>query len=116
MYFCRIVKSRSLAQTLIKGGGVRIDGARVVKTSALISASNVLTIAYADQIKILRFILPGIKRGPAIEAQLLYEDLSPPKISGKTKKNDMNATAVREPGSGRPTKKQRRQTDGLNPE
>ncbi|VAW23375.1 Ribosome-associated heat shock protein implicated in the recycling of the 50S subunit (S4 paralog) [hydrothermal vent metagenome] len=102
-----------MAQTLIKGGGVRIDGSRVVKTSALISASNVLTIAYADQIKILRFILPGIKRGPAIEAQLLYEDLSPPKISNKDKKSNANATAVREPGSGRPTKKQRRQTDQL---
>jgi len=85
----------------------------VGKASALISSSNVLTVTYADQIKILRFLLPGEKRGPAIEAQILYEDLSPPKISAKDKKSNANATAVREPGSGRPTKKQRRQTDQL---
>jgi ribosome-associated heat shock protein Hsp15 len=54
----------------------------------------------------------GIRRGPAPEAQSLYSDLDPPLPSIKT------VTAIREAGqrdagSGRPTKRDRREIDRL---
>jgi len=96
---------------LIKKGNVRIDAVRITKPSALVSAPNILTIAYANRIRILKFLLPGTKRGPASQAQTLYEDQTP-QLPRKTKSLS-SGPAIREPGSGRPTKKQRRQTDQL---
>ncbi|MCF6301843.1 MAG: RNA-binding S4 domain-containing protein [Devosiaceae bacterium] len=112
LWFTRVTKTRSLAQKLIREGGVRIDGTRSVKTSQMISRGAVLTIAYADSIRILKMIKPGTRRGPANEAQVLYEDLSPPAPPKKTYISK-NPRPTRDPGSGRPTKKQRRETDRL---
>jgi len=92
---------------------VRVDGVRTLKASAMVYPSNVLTIIHAGQIKILRFLLPGNKRGPAVEARLLYEDISSSKIYKNSKKTNVETNAIRTPGSGRPTKKQRRQTNRL---
>jgi ribosome-associated heat shock protein Hsp15 len=52
---------------------------------------------------------PGIRRGPPSEAQALYEDLSPPPLPRET----VPVVAQRDPGAGRPTKKHRRDIDGL---
>jgi ribosome-associated heat shock protein Hsp15 len=52
----------------------------------------------------------GERRGPAPEAQALYEDLSP---APPPREADPALQGAREPGSGRPTKKERRQTDRL---
>jgi len=91
---------------------VRVDGERITKPSAEITVPNVLTIAYANQIKILKFLLPGTRRGPAEQAKILYEDLSPEPLP-KIRRLVNSGPTGREPGTGRPTKKQRRQTDQL---
>ncbi len=78
----------------------------------MISKGAVLTIAYADTIRVYKMIEPGTRRGPASEAQALYQDLTPPAPPKKTYISK-NPKPVRDPGSGRPTKKQRRQTDHL---
>jgi len=55
-------------------------------------------------------LAPGERRGPAPEARLLYEDLTPPAV--KTEPVTKPAKqAVREEGAGRPTKKERRELD-----
>ena len=58
--------------------------------------------------------LLATRRGPAAEAQSLYEDLDPPQPRMKAK-DDLRAIdfEVREKGSGRPTKKDRRRSDAL---
>ncbi len=53
---------------------------------------------------------PGLKRGSAPQAQTLFEDLTPPKLAKSTL---AKPTTGRDPGAGRPTKKERRQTDLL---
>jgi ribosome-associated heat shock protein Hsp15 len=57
----------------------------------------------------------GLRRGPASEAQALYEDLKPQTLEGRLPAGtpDALATARREPGAGRPTKRERRALDRL---
>ena len=112
LWFARVVKTRTLAQKLIRGGNVRVDGTRVAQVSFAVGPGMVLTITYASRITILRVNAPGTRRGPAPEAQLLYEDLSP-EMPTRKKPGSLEGMGGREPGSGRPTKKQRRQTDHL---
>ncbi|MCF6200442.1 MAG: hypothetical protein L3J67_13860, partial [Hyphomicrobiaceae bacterium] len=50
------------------------------------------------------------RRGPASEAQALYEDLTPAPLPTKAPRPQR---PEREKGAGRPTKRQRRQTDRL---
>ncbi|MBL4785123.1 MAG: RNA-binding S4 domain-containing protein [Cohaesibacteraceae bacterium] len=108
LWFARVVKTRTLAGKLVLSGNVRIDGIRITSTSHHIKPGDTLTIAVHEQIKILTVVANGQRRGPAAEAQLLYNDLSPPPPTKEDLK--LNRTpAQREQGAGRPTKKQRRQ-------
>ena len=108
LWYSRVIKSRSLAQSLIKKGKVKINTARVSTPSQTVIADDVLTITLERQIKILKIIAPGTRRGPAPEARQLYEDLTP--IPEKRVPIMRPARqAVREEGAGRPTKKQRRE-------
>ena len=110
LWFTRVVKSRSLAQTIIKSGKIRINNIRVSSPSRLIEPGGVLTITLERQIKILKMVAAGERRGPAPEAQLLFEDLTPAPV--KTKPVDQPLRqAVRDEGAGRPTKKERRELD-----
>jgi ribosome-associated heat shock protein Hsp15 len=58
---------------------------------------------------------PGTRRGPAPEAQALYEDMSP-KPAPADPAIPSAIAPLRDVGSGRPTKRERRQTDRLHGE
>lgn len=77
LWFARIAKSRTLAQKIIASGAVRVDSQKVIEVDHRIGPGAVLTIALNGRIKVLRVLDPGARRGPATEAQGLYEDLSP---------------------------------------
>lgn len=134
LWFARIVKSRSLAQKLVAGGHVRVNRDKASASAKAVRHGDVLTIAVANRVLVLKVLAPGARRGPAPEARLLYEDLAPapgapplceedapdagdaaaapggaPSIAGR----DGPAPGRRERGSGRPTKRQRRQIDRL---
>ncbi|MDQ6433970.1 RNA-binding S4 domain-containing protein [Mesorhizobium sp. LHD-90] len=111
LFFTRAVKSRSLAAKLAQAGRVRINGEKSDKASDLVQPGDTLTITLDLRILVYRVLLPGNRRGPAEEARTLYEDLSPPPASEKPLPDAL--PAVRDLGSGRPTKKERRQTDRL---
>ncbi len=107
LWFARVVKSRTLAASLIKSGKVRANGERISVPSRPVTIDDVLTITLDRQIKILKVLDLGTRRGPASEAQLLYEDLSPPPV----KRDPLLRPArqgVRGEGAGRPTKRERR--------
>lgn len=108
LWYARVTKSRTLAQKLVSGGHVRVNKDKVANASYQVKVDDVLTIVLERRILILRILSPGTRRGPATEARTLYEDLSPPPPPKAEKPPE---TAKREPGSGRPTKKERRQTD-----
>ena len=113
LFFSRAVKSRTLAQKLIETGAVRVNSERTDRTDHKVGPGDVLTMTLHTQLKVWRILDPGERRGPAPEAATLYEDLSPPPIP-----RDVAPAphAAREPGAGRPTKKERRDIDRLHDE
>ncbi|WP_269931443.1 RNA-binding S4 domain-containing protein [Aminobacter sp. HY435] len=115
LFFSRAVKSRSLAAKLVQGGGVRSNGQKLGQASDLVKSGDVLTITLDRRILVYKVLLPGDRRGPAEEARRLYEDISP----ASTPKDQAPPDArppLRDMGSGRPTKKERRATDRLRGE
>jgi ribosome-associated heat shock protein Hsp15 len=117
LWFARVAKSRTLAQALIARGKVRINRNRLEKPSATVKPGDILTLTLGPTVRVLEILAIGTRRGPASEAQLLYRDLTPPPsraASGARNPNEaLAAQAVRLDGAGRPTKRERRQTDKL---
>ena len=104
LWYARFCKTRSLAAKLVSGAHVRVNGARVSKPSYCVGSGDVLTFPQGRAIRVVRVLAPGSRRGPAPEAQTLYDDLSPPAPPAK----DEVPPAPRFEGRGRPTKKDRR--------
>ena len=77
LWFARIVKTRSLAAALVGGGAVRVNRVRIAKPSHPLIPGDVLTLALRGRVLVLKVREIGARRGPAAEARLLYEDLSP---------------------------------------
>jgi ribosome-associated heat shock protein Hsp15 len=61
LHCIRLVKSRTLAQSVIETGHVRIDGRRVEKTS--------------EDVRIGSTIALPVRRGPPAEARACYQEL-----------------------------------------
>mgnify|MGYP001088126872 CR=1 FL=1 len=112
LFFSRAVKSRSLAAKLVVSGRVRINRDKAAQASDLVKPGDVLTITIDRRILVWKVLGAGIRRGPAEEARLLYEDMSPPPAPKGEAVPDA-IPALREAGSGRPTTKARRETDRL---
>ncbi|TIS77703.1 MAG: RNA-binding S4 domain-containing protein [Mesorhizobium sp.] len=112
LFFSRAVKSRSLAAKLVVAGRVRINRDKAAQASDLVRAGDVLTITLERRIFVWKVLGTGSRRGPAEEARLLYEDMSPPPMPKGEAVPDA-IPALRDAGSGRPTKKERRETDRL---
>jgi ribosome-associated heat shock protein Hsp15 len=77
LWFARLFKSRTLAQKFIASGAVRVDSKRVTSPDCRIGPDSVLTFVLNRRIRVLRVLAAGTRRGPASEAQTLYQDLSP---------------------------------------
>jgi ribosome-associated heat shock protein Hsp15 len=90
---------------------VRVNGERVVQPSYGIKAGDRIELSLERRDLVLVVRAPGERRGPFEEAKLLYEDLTPP--PDETKRLTAFEQALRAPGSGRPTKRDRRAIDRL---
>jgi ribosome-associated heat shock protein Hsp15 len=113
LFFSRAVKSRTLAQKLIETGAIRVNSERTIHTDHPVGAGDVLTMTLFERLKVWRILDPGSRRGPAPEAAALYEDISPPPLPREVAPLPF---AARDPGAGRPTKKERRDTQKLRGE
>lgn len=114
LWFARFLKSRTMAADLCADGRVRVSGRVVGKPSQTIKVGDVLTFPLGPHIRVIEVKALGARRGPASEAQALYADLSPPQP--RVKEDRPPVVAAREPGSGRPTKAERRAIDRLTGE
>lgn len=112
LFFARLLKSRSLAQKAIEGGKVLVNGLRVVQPSHAVRGGDLVLLSLDRRDITVRVLAAGDRRGPYEEARLLYEDLTPP--PDPSRKLTAFEQATREPGSGRPTKRERREIDRLH--
>jgi ribosome-associated heat shock protein Hsp15 len=112
LWYARFFKSRTLAAAACERGEIRVNGNRVSKANTAVKPADVLTFAQGPYVRVIELVALGSRRGPAPEAQALYRDLSPP--SEQPRMPRAQVVAPREAGSGRPTKRERRQTDRLH--
>ena len=85
-----------------------------VKPHRQAKSGQVLTFSQGTRIRVVRIKALGVRRGPASEAALLYDDLAP--VMPATENNKPAAAPAfeeRQVGGGRPTKRPRRETDRL---
>ena len=77
LWFARFFKTRSLATKRANGGRIRINGNKIKKSSDTVRIGDILTFAQGNKIRVIRVLNLGTRRGPAQEAQSLYEDMTP---------------------------------------
>lgn len=75
LHCIRLVRSRTLAQSLVETGHVRIDGKRVAKPSEEVSAGSVVALPLRDKVRVIRVLALPSRRGPAPEARSCYEEI-----------------------------------------
>jgi ribosome-associated heat shock protein Hsp15 len=112
LWHARFFKSRTLAAKCIGAGHVRVNRKVVKKANYAVQPGDVLTFALGTHIRVIEIAALGVRRGPASEAQTLYTDLDPPRPRDPSAPRPP-AAGLRSPGSGRPTKRDRRLLDRL---
>lgn len=113
LWSARFFKTRAEAQRLVSSGRLRLDGEPMSKPHRQIRPGHVLTFPKADDVRVIKILAIATRRGPATEAQTLYEDLAPPPPRVKKSADEPLPFEFRERGAGRPTKRERRQIDNL---
>ena len=111
LFFARMLKSRSLAQAHVQSGHVRVNGERVLQASHPVKIGDRVDLTLERRDVVLIVQQPGTRRGPFEEARLLYEDITP--AADPAERQTAFEQAQRVPGSGRPTKRERREIDRL---
>ena len=111
LFFARLRKSRSLAAKSVEQGDVSVNGQPVRQPSYNVKAGDTVVLSLDRHDMVVKVLLPGARRGPYEEARLLYDDLTPP--PPPRAERNLFEQATRERGAGRPTKRERRETDAL---
>ncbi|MBV0914098.1 RNA-binding S4 domain-containing protein [Anianabacter salinae] len=104
LWFARFFKTRGLATKLVAGGHVRVNGTPIAKASHAVGAGDTLTFPQGRRVRVVHILDIGTRRGPAPEAQALYDDHSPAPPLPEPKAPAFDK-------GGRPTKKDRRALD-----
>ena len=74
LWFARFAKSRSLAARLCAAGAVAVNGFPVKKPNHLIRIGDIVLVPQGGWQHTVRVAALGLRRGPAAEACLLYEE------------------------------------------
>jgi len=115
LWHARVVRTRSAAAALAASGHVRVNGTRVAAPAKPVRTGDVVTVALDARVRVLKVTGFALRRGGSAEGQALYEDLSP--SFGAAEATDpgpppvASPAAWRDPGTGRPTKQERRAID-----
>lgn len=108
LWAVRIFKTRSQAAEAVRAGHVKIED-KTVKPSAQVVPGETVRVWKDHRDYVLEVTATVHKRVGAPAARSCYIDHSPP----PPPRDIFAAPPVRERGSGRPTKKERRETDRL---
>ena len=106
LWYARFYKSRSLSSKAILSGKLRLNSIKIIKPASKVKINDVLTINHINMVRIVQVQSLGSRRGPASEAQKLYNDLSGDMIEA-SKIKSVSEKSKKETNK-RPTKKDRR--------
>ncbi len=76
LWHARLCKTRGVAARLVADGAVRVNAVRVLKPAAQLRVGDGVTLRQGETVRVLRVRATGLRRGPAVEARGLYEDLA----------------------------------------
>jgi ribosome-associated heat shock protein Hsp15 len=74
LWFARFVKTRSLAARLCAAGAVAVNGAQAKKPNQSVRIGDIVVLPQGGWQRTVRVLALGVRRGPASEACLLYEE------------------------------------------
>jgi ribosome-associated heat shock protein Hsp15 len=112
LWAIRIFKTRSLATEACKAGRVKLNGQNI-KPSALVKIGDVYQISKGVEKKVIEVVDFSYNRTDAKIAVTKYIDRTPVEETHAFKSVFHAPTLRRDRGAGRPTKKDRRETDEL---
>jgi ribosome-associated heat shock protein Hsp15 len=106
LWTVRLVKTRSLAAQACRAGHVQVNGARA-KPAAPVKVGDTVRARLGGRDRIVEVArLPGSRVGAELAAACLVDHSPPP-----PPRDPLAAPGHRNPGAGRPTKRDRRQLD-----
>jgi ribosome-associated heat shock protein Hsp15 len=76
LWCARFMRARSDCAALVAQGSIRINRQATDKAHARLRVGDVLTVPVHRNVRVVRVLALAIRRGPAAQASLLYEDIS----------------------------------------
>lgn len=110
LWSVRIFKTRSLATQACDLEKVKVNG-QLVKASRHIVPANVISIRFGPFERAFKVLNLIQNRLPAKRVAEFIEEITPPEVIERMKAHAAARGAWRQPGLGRPTKKERRDID-----
>ncbi len=108
LWDARVVRTRSAAAALAAAGHVRVNGQRIDAPSRAVRPGDVVTVALDRTVRVLKVLGFAERRGASDDARALWAEFEPP-ASGAAEPPPRSG--AREPGTGRPTKRERREIE-----
>ena len=112
LWAVRIYKTRSLASDACRSGKVKILD-QAVKPSRDIKTGEIISISIAPITRTVKVLVPISNRVSAKLVPGFMEDLTPDEEYMKLKRTNDHDFEFRERGTGRPTKRERREIEFL---
>ncbi|MET3112583.1 ribosome-associated heat shock protein Hsp15 [Pedobacter sp. CG_S7] len=112
LWAIRLFKTRSLATEACKAGRVKIKGQNI-KPSAIVKPGDVYQVSRGIEKKIIEVVALLYNRVEAKLAVTMYKDITPLEETHAFKSMFHAPVLKRDRGTGRPTKRDRREIDDL---
>jgi ribosome-associated heat shock protein Hsp15 len=78
LWHARVVKARASAAALVEAGHVRVNGAREKSPGHGVKMGDVVTVGLDRSVRVLKVIGFSERRGDAVAARALFEELRDP--------------------------------------
>ncbi len=76
LWCARFMRARTDCAAWVARGSIRINRQRTDKPHARLRVGDVLTVPVRGEVRVIRVAALAIRRGPAPEARMLYEEVS----------------------------------------
>ena len=108
----RVFRTRTQATKSCQAGRVRVNGT-VAKPHRGLDLGDVIEVSFRDYGRILEVRELRDRPLPKAEARRVFADLTPPELERQPRHTTPAQAPRRDPGAGRPSKRERRELDRL---